>query len=437
MIRKTWLAYHDPLTNLGNRLLFTERLEHGVARAARDETLLAVIFLDFDNFKHVNDSMGHKAGDELLIGVATRLKEILRSSDTLSRFGGDEFTILIENYHSLTEVNAITRKITESFKTPFSVEVKSIYISVSMGISIYPTDGDKADALLRNADSAMYRAKKQGGGCLRFYTLELTETAQRRINVESEIRNAIKNNELRLNFQPQFDAQNGHLIGAEALLRWHSSTMGEVSPGIFIPIAEESPIINELGRWVLETACRQAKEWLESYQINFRMAVNISVRQIQKDEFIQQVVDILDETGLPPKKLELEVTEGIVMNQAETERLQKLREMGIKISIDDFGTGYSSLSYLRDLPVDRLKIDQSFVRDIGSNSRDEAIVRAIIAMGHAHGLDIIAEGVEESEQKDFLRHEGCDELQGYLMGRPMPQASFARLLEQNNLTNMV
>jgi len=428
--RLTWLAYHDPLTNLANRLLFTQRLEHGINRAGRDDTLLALIFLDFDNFKHINDSMGHKTGDELLVVVSKRLKESLRESDTLSRFGGDEFTILIENYCSLSEINAITQKLIQQFKSPFIISGNQIYISISMGISIYPNDGDDAEALLRNADSAMYRAKKQGGGCLSFYTSELTESARQRFSVESGIRNAIENNELRLNYQPKFDAKTGKLIGAEALCRWHSNKMGEVSPGIFIPIAEESSVINELGAWVLEAACVQAKKWLSIHHGDFRLGVNVSVRQIQNAKFVEQVMDVLDRTGLPAQYIELEVTEGVVMHQSETQCLQKLRDIGVKISIDDFGTGYSSLSYLRDLPIDRLKIDQSFVRDIGRNQRDEAIVRAVIAMGHAHDLEIIAEGVEELEQQAFLRMEGCDELQGYLMGRPMPAHKFEELLMQ-------
>jgi len=426
--RLTWMAYHDPLTNLANRTLFSERLGHGIARASRDNTLLAVIFLDFDNFKHINDSMGHKTGDEFLIGVAKRLNGILRESDTLARFGGDEFTLLIENYKCLSEINNITQKITQSFKKPFIVDGNEIYISISMGISIFPNNGNDADTLLRNADSAMYRAKKSGGGCLNFYTSELTESARKRILVETGIRKAIKNNELQLHFQPQFDALNNELIGAEALVRWHSPDMGEMSPGLFIPIAEESSVINELGAWVMEEACKQTARWMKMNFNSFRIAVNISVRQIQQTDFVKQVMDILESTGLPGDKLELEVTEGVVLHAAETQCLRRLRERGISISIDDFGTGYSSLSYLRDLPVDRLKIDQSFVRDIGRNQRDEAIVRAVIAMGHAHGLEITAEGVEEFEQQEFLRNEGCNELQGYLLGKPMPANKFERQL---------
>lgn len=420
----SWLAYHDPLTQLANRSLFTERLEHSLARAAREGSILAVLFVDLDKFKHINDSFGHKSGDELLVEVANRLQRVLRVNDVLARFGGDEFTIMIESFRSLTELYRVAEKILNEFQTPFKADGHQLYVSISMGISVYPQDGKDAESLIKNADSAMYHSKRQGGDCFSFYTAELTEQARQRIRIESGIRQALVNNELKLVYQPQFDSENGNLVGAEALLRWHSEQLGDVSPGYFIPIVEESSIIHELGIWILQQACQQAVLWKNHYGNSFRMAVNISARQLQKSNFVDELKEVLKRTQLSPDNLELEVTEGVIMGQVERQQLMQLRKLGLGISIDDFGVGYSSLAYLSQLPVDRLKIDQSFVQDIGNNQRHEAIVRAVIAMGHAHGLTIVAEGVEKNEQQNFLKREGCDEIQGFLMGKPMSVENF-------------
>ena len=420
----SWLAFHDPLTKLSNRLMFTERMEHGIARAKRDKSALAVLFLDFDRFKNVNDSLGHGVGDELLIKAAQRLRETLRENDSLSRFGGDEFTILIENYSSISEIYVVAEKVISMFLDPFHIEDHHLYTSVSMGISIYPTDGSTSETLLRNADSAMYRAKEKGGNIYEFYTTELTESANERVRLESEIRHGIKNKEMEVYFQPQIDLRTGKVTGAEALVRWFSPELGEVPPSRFIPIAEESIVIHELGAWVLLEACTQAVKWVNTFDKNFKVAVNISSRQMQKNDFVEVVNDVLNQTGLTGHNLELEVTEGVIMKQAETGVLDRLKKIGITLSIDDFGTGYSSLSYLRNLPVDRLKVDKMFVDNICKLKSDVTIVRSVIAMGHAMGLDIIAEGVETEDQLNVLKEENCDGIQGYFIAKPMPATDF-------------
>ncbi|OMH32704.1 bifunctional diguanylate cyclase/phosphodiesterase [Motiliproteus sp. MSK22-1] len=420
----SWLAFHDPLTQLSNRLMFTEKIEHSIARAKREQSSIAVLFFDFDRFKHVNDSLGHGVGDELLIKVAQRLRTLLRENDSLSRFGGDEFTILIENYSTISEVYVVAEKVIGMFLEPFEINEHHLYTSISMGISVFPTDGATGETLLRNADSAMYRAKEKGGNDYEFYTTELTESAHERVRLESGIRNAIKKGEMAVHFQPQVELETGKITGAEALVRWFSPDLGQVSPSRFIPIAEESTVIHELGSWVLFEACAKAAEWTKTFNKDFRVAVNISSRQIQKNDFIDVVTDILDRTGLSGHNLELEVTEGVVMRQAETGVLERLKSMGIMLSIDDFGTGYSSLSYLRNLPVDRLKIDQMFVKEICEVKSDVTIVRSVIAMGHAMGLNVMAEGVETKAQLDVLKKENCDGIQGYFIGKPTPAKDF-------------
>ncbi len=428
-----FISYHDPLTDLPNRVLFYEHLQHAINRAERTSSNMALLFIDLDRFKDVNDSLGHNVGDKLLTLVAQRLSEILRSNDTISRIGGDEFTILIEDLTSQHEATTIAEKVINGFTTPFKTNGSELFISPSIGISIYPEDGIEPNILLKNADAAMYLAKEHGRNCYEFYTPSMTDSALEKISMETSIHHAIDNDEFLLYYQPKFDLRNGKLVGAEALLRWHSKAHGEIPPGKFIPIIEESSTILKLGDMVLDMVCSQGKFWLDNGYDVGRLAINISGRQIQQPNFVQKVTAILDKHGINGELLDFEITEGFIMRQARTEvdTLNQLRSMGISLSIDDFGTGYSSLSYLKLLPVDTLKIDQSFVRDIGRDSNDEAIARAIIALGHSLELTIIAEGVETESQNTFLQQEGCDQMQGYLRSKPLPVKEFEKLLEEN------
>jgi diguanylate cyclase (GGDEF)-like protein/PAS domain S-box-containing protein len=427
-----FISYHDPLTDLPNRRLFYEHLSHAISRAARTVSNMALMFIDLDRFKHVNDSLGHNIGDELLALVAQRLAEIMRGNDTISRIGGDEFTILIEDMASSHEASTIAEKLINGFSLPFITNGHELFISPSIGISIYPEDGTEPDILLKNADAAMYRAKEQGRNSYKFYAPAMSDSAHEKVSMETSIHHAMNNDEFRLYYQPQYDLRSGKLVGAEALLRWNSQAHGEIPPARFIPIIEESSTILRLGDMIMDMACKQSRSWTDKGYSLDRLAINISGRQIQQNDFVQKVAAILEKNGIQGDMLDFEITEGFIMRQARTEieSLNQLRSMGISLSIDDFGTGYSSLSYLKLLPVDTLKIDQSFVRDIGQDSNDEAIARAIIALGHSLGLKVIAEGVETECQNTFLRDEGCDQIQGFLRSRPLPAAEFEKLLKQ-------
>jgi diguanylate cyclase (GGDEF)-like protein/PAS domain S-box-containing protein len=427
-----YLAHHDPLTKLPNRLLFHDRLGHALELARREGRQIAVLFMDLDRFKNVNDTLGHPIGDKLLQEVAKRIKSRLREEDTLARLGGDEFILLVEQRGDAQEVVMIAQKLLEAFFQPFAVDGHDLYLSASIGISLFPMDGQNATTLVRNADMAMYRAKEQGRNNFQFYTRELTSGAIERVALETALRRALKRGELLLHYQPQLDLNSGLLIGAEALIRWQHPEMGLVLPDRFIHLAEENGLIRPIGEWVLFNACDQMRSWREQGFMLPRIAVNLSGHQLKKAGFVEMVRHVLRETGVEPGWLELEITESFIMSQAEEaiSMLDELKEMGVQLAIDDFGTGYSSLSHLKRLPVHKLKIDRTFVEGIPQDGNDVAIARAVIALGNSMQLGVIAEGVETEQQQDFLRTEGCDEGQGYFYGRPVSAADFFSAWQQ-------
>jgi diguanylate cyclase (GGDEF)-like protein/PAS domain S-box-containing protein len=425
-----FLAHHDPLTELPNRLLLLERLAHAISRAKREKEQLAVIFLDLDRFKQINDSLGHPHGDKLLQQVAKRLSSEIRSDDTLARLGGDEFVLLLEGITKTESVGIAAQKLTNAFTAPFDIDDQEISITASLGIAIYPQDGIAPTVLLRNADTAMYSAKDLGRNNYQFYTQKLTEDAIERVAMENCLRNAIDNRELYLLYQPQIDLNSGKIIGVEALLRWQNQKFGLVSPMKFIPLAEETGLIHKIGKWVLYAACHQGKLWIDQGIDIDSIAINISGAQIKQGKLVEEVTEALNDSRLPPERLELEVTEGFILDDpdAAIKQLSTLRDIGVVISIDDFGTGYSSLSYLKRLPIQKLKIDQSFVRDIPNNTDDMAIADAVIAMGHSLDLSVIAEGVETEEQAEFLTSHGCNKAQGFLFSKPVTAEELETLL---------
>jgi len=422
------LAHHDPLTDLPNRLLFHDRLGHALSRADRDGSQLAVLFIDLDRFKHINDSLGHLAGDGLLQEVARRLTGAVRKEDTVARMGGDEFTLLLEDLRRPEDAAVLARKLLEALGDPYAIAGRELFVTASVGISLYPRDGRSAEELVRNADAAMYQAKDAGRNGYHFYTPELTAAALQRVHLEADLRRALGRGELVVHYQPQIELGSGRLIGAEALVRWRHPEQGLIAPDRFIHLAEDTGLIIELGELVLRAACRQAMDWLASGVPIERIAVNVSAQQVQRSDFVGTVRDVLADTGLPPRHLELEVTETFIMGQAEEgiRALHQLREMGVRLAVDDFGTGYSSLGYLKRLPIHMLKIDRSFVSELHGDSEDLAIAKAVIALGRTLGLQVIAEGVEHDDQAGLLLAEGCHYAQGYLFGRPLEGADFAR-----------
>ena len=429
-----YLAYHDPLTDMPNRLLFNDRLLHAMERAERTESQIALLFVDLDNFKNVNDSLGHLMGDELLVKAASRLRGLVRREDTVARLGGDEFIIIMENVPHIQDTAFLAQKLIEHFHEPFIVQGHELHVTLSIGISVYPRDGDDVQTLVKNADAALYRAKAEGRNDFYYYTEELTSSVFERLQIESALRNAVKNQELVLHYQPQFSLSTGGIVGVEALLRWNHPQLGLLPPARFIDLAEDTGLIVTMGEWVLSTACREMRSWLSRGYDFGRIAVNVSGLQLQRGDFQKMVNDVLINTQLDPERLELEITENFIMHKTEKAiaMLDNLKSIGIQIAIDDFGTGYSSLSYLKRLPIDKLKIDRSFVRDIPHDANDEAIACAIIAMSRALDLKVIAEGVEVEEQKEFLLSQGCDEAQGYLYSKPLPAADlldFASVLK--------
>ncbi len=426
------LAQHDALTDLPNRLLYLDRLRHALERARREQQRLAVLFLDLDRFKHINDSLGHALGDRLLVEVALRLRSTVRSEDTVARMGGDEFILLMENLRQDEDAALLAQKLLQVMSAPFHLEGHEFYITSSIGISLYPRDGTDAETLVRNADAAMYRAKAQGRNAYAFYTEALTHSAMERVQIETELRQAIARGELAVHYQPQVDLASGRVIGAEALLRWQHPRLGMVSPERFIPIAEDTGLIIDIGAWVLHQACRQMQSWRQAGLPLDSIAVNVAGPQIQRGDILATVQRVLAETGLPAHCLELEVTEGFIMGQAEAAIgvLDALSRLGVRLAIDDFGTGYSSLAYLKRLPIDKLKVDRSFVRDLPADEEDAAIAAAVIALGHSLGLTVIAEGVETAAQRDFLLTRRCDQAQGWYYGRPVPPEHFPGTQDQ-------
>lgn len=421
-----YLAHFDSLTGLPNRDLLTDRVKQAMTHARRFKVTVALLFIDLDHFKNINDSLGHAAGDELLQAVAQRMSNCVRDGDTVARLGGDEFIILLPALNGVADAATVANKILLALEPPFQLRGQKTFSSASIGISIFPNDSAEMEDLLRNADTAMYHAKAIGRNNYQFFTYTLNETVQKRMHLERLLRQALDNEEFHLVYQPQLDIRNGNIIGAEALLRWKNPVLGVVPPGEFIPLAEDTGLIVPLGEWVLRSACVQAKRWADEGLEALRVAVNLSIRQFRQPEFTALVNRILAETGLPPELLELEITESIMMQDvtATVVTMQELKKLGVYFSIDDFGTGYSSLSYLKRLPIDMLKIDQSFVRDIATDSNDAAIVSAITALANSLHLNVIAEGVESSEQIEFLRERGCHMVQGYFFSKPMLAADF-------------
>jgi diguanylate cyclase (GGDEF)-like protein/PAS domain S-box-containing protein len=428
------LAHHDTLTDLPNRVLLQDRLRRELARTRRGDRPFALHLLDLDHFKGINDALGHQIGDRLLKSVAERLCTVVRDSDTVARLGGDEFAILQTHVMRPQEATDLAARILEAISEPFVFDGEEITTSASLGITTHPSDGSDADVLIKNADVAMYQAKAAGRNGYRLYAPDMNAQARDRMALESDMRRGLQRDEFLLHYQPQIDATTGHITGAEALLRWQHPESGMIAPGNFLPLAEENGLIVPINEWVLREACSKAAEWARSGLPPLRVAVNLSPVQFRKQDVVQLVINILNDTKLNPGQLELELTESILMQNTEevARDLLRLKDIGVSFSIDDFGTGYSSLSYIRNFPVDRLKIDQCFIRNLESNPSDAAIVRAIISLGHSLKLCVTAEGVETAEQAAILRAEGCDEFQGYFFGRPMPLADLlARVEEQN------
>lgn len=428
--RLNFLAYHDTLTGLPNRILLNERLEQSLLRAQRRQEKLAVIFIDLDHFKKVNDSLGHLAGDELLIQMGERLPQPLRAFDLVARISGDEFAVVMEDIGHIDNVINVVEKLMVVFEIPFWVASTQVNMTASLGISIYPQDGTTAEELLRNADSAMYQSKDLGRSTYNFYTSELTEKATEHLFLDNALRGALDREEFSLVYQPQVKLATAKIIGLEVLLRWHHDELGPMSPSKFIPIAETSGQIREIGAWVLETSCRQAVRWLDKGLKFGRIAVNVSGVQFRTGDFVTIVKSILERTRMPPQMLELEVTESFVMEHKSSVvgQLMELQALGIEIAIDDFGTGYSSLSYLKRLPVNKLKIDKTFIDEVPDNANDVAITEAVIVMSRAIGLGSLAEGIETEEQNQALIAKGCQFGQGYLFSRPLPAELVEKLL---------
>ncbi|MFN4291730.1 MAG: EAL domain-containing protein [Permianibacter sp.] len=414
------LAHHDTLTGLPNRMLLLARLEHSLQRAEREQRKRALLFIDLDRFKTINDTLGHGIGDQLLIAAAQRMAQLVRAEDTLARLGGDEFVVLLEDAEHENQIQTIANRLLEALAAPFEIDGMQLIVTCSIGISRYPDDGNNDQELLQHADTAMYRAKAAGRNNSQFYLPALTAAVRERMQLEQALRVALAQQQFVLEYQPQVDLLSGELLGVEALLRWQHPVHGLISPARFIPIAEETGLIEPIGRWVLETACRQLLAWQAEGFTLARMSVNVAVQQLERGNLPSVVREILQQLALAPERLELELTESTLMQAEHAQQwLNALRALGVRLAIDDFGTGFSSLGYLRRLPIHQLKIDRSFVADVPGDHHDEAIVRAVIALAASLGLDVIAEGVEDESQAGFLLKHGCRAAQGYLFAKPM------------------
>jgi diguanylate cyclase (GGDEF)-like protein len=425
------LVHHDTLTSLPNRLLLQDRLQRMMIKAKRTGTNVAMIFLDLDRFKKVNETLGHDVGDKLLISVAGTLDSCVRRSDTVARMGGDEFAVILDDLKDVKFAAVVARKILEALSQPVFVEEYELYAACSIGISVFPADSDNVEGLMRCADTALYRAKDAGKNNYQFYTKDMNIRAFEFLLMEAGLRKALINNELEVYYQPQMDMKDNSLVGMEALLRWNHPEKGMVSPGDFIPLAEETGLIESIGEWVLRAACAQNKAWQDTGYPPVSVAVNMSARQFRRRDIVELVGSILEETGLEPKYLELELTESIVMHDMESTiaTLKGLKKMGVKLAIDDFGTGYSSLAYLKLFPIDHLKIDRSFVFNISSDKNDAAIAASVVVLAHSMNLKVVAEGVETVEQLDILREQGCDFVQGYFFSKPVSAKEFVPFFE--------
>lgn len=427
------LAYHDSLTALPNRSLFDDRLSHALTKAERSQQQVALFVIDLDRFKNVNDSLGHHLGNVLLRQVAMRIKECLREADTVARFGGDDFVIICEDVVFLEKVAILAQKFLEVIAQPIQVGDHDLFVTASIGISLYPEDGHDAESLLSSAEVAMYRTKKRGRNGYTFYTADMNARTHEFLLLEGGLRKAIELNHFELYYQPQIDLASRTMIGVEALIRWQDPERGMISPADFIPLAEETGLIVPIGRWVLQTACAQVKVWQDQGYTPFPVSVNISGCQFKQHAFVDMVVDTVAAAGLEPCWVELEITESVIMDNVDESimTLTQLRDAGFELSIDDFGTGYSSLSYLKRFPISKLKIDQSFVRDIDTDENDAAIVSAIIGLTKSLDLEVIAEGVEDEAQARYLIQHGCLQAQGFLFSRPLTSSD----LEQNFLNH--
>jgi len=418
-------AHHDTLTTLPNRLLFQERLRQAIIQARRAGTMVALLYLDLDRFKLVNDTLGHAGGDTLLRQVAARLRGCLRETDTLARMSGDEFTIIATGIKNPQHASLIAETVQKALRDPFPAESQEVYVTASVGISVYPRDAMDADTLQRNADNAMYRAKSRGKNRFEYFIPEMSDSLFHRVEVETCLRRALERGEFAVHYQPQFDLQNGRMVGQEALLRWNNSKLGSVPPDQFIPIAEENGLIVPIGTWVLEQACRQTADWRENGYPLRGVAVNVSAVQFNRSDFVDTVGTVLAGAGLDPSFLELELTESLVIRDVResARKMQQLRDLGVQISVDDFGKGYSSLSYLQRLPIDILKLDRSFVEEFKNSSGNTSLVQGIVSLAHGLGIRVTAEGVETEQQLELVHHSGCDKVQGFLLGRPAPASS--------------
>jgi len=429
-VQMTHSAEHDYLTGLPNRMLLNDRISQAIALAPRHKKHVALLFLDLDGFKHINDSLGHPVGDKLLQSIAERLVECVRASDTVSRQGGDEFVVLLSEVEHSEDAAITATRMLQAVAQPHSVGERDLHVTTSIGVSVYPDDGLDAETLIKNADTAMYQAKENGRQSYQFFKPAMNVRAVERQFLEEGLRRSLERQEFALHYQPKIDLMTGAMTGAEALIRWTNPTRGSISPADFIPVAEDCGLILPIGAWVLREACGQARAWMDAGLPIKTIAVNVSAMEFRDDNFLENVFAILEKTDLDPRSLELEITESVLMKHAASAAaiLQTLRERGIRVTVDDFGTGYSSLSYLRKFPVDSLKIDQSFVRQIGADGDDSTIVKAVIGMAQGLKLRVIAEGVETADEVAFLRACRCEEAQGYYFSRPVPAQQFATLL---------
>jgi len=426
------LATHDSLTGLPNRVLLHDRLESALLTAQRQQIAVAVLFLDLDNFKRINDTLGHTAGDSLLRQVAERLRARLRTTDTVGRRGGDEFMVIFNHPFDVKEVTTVVNKVRSAFAQPFICEGEELFVTATLGIALYPEDGQSAEVLVKNADVAMYRAKEKGKDQYQFYIAEMSAESRAQLTMEMELRRALERSEFTLHYQPQFNVRSGRPVGFEALIRWQHPRQGLLSPDQFMPLLEESGLIVSVGEWVLRSACAQWREWCANGRRDLRVAINVSARQFGSNDFVDLVRQVIAEEQVPPSCIELEVTETVVMQDVmrAAEILNALRRLGIRPAIDDFGTGYASLSYLKRFAIDILKIDQSFVYDVDNDPDDAAIIEAITSLGHNLGMEVVAEGVETQGQFEFLRAQGCDTVQGFLLGRPMSVDQVSTVIER-------
>ena len=423
---------HDALTDLPGRAIFLDRLQHAISKAHYHNRLVAILLLDLDLFSNINKTLGTNIGDNLIQQLSQRFNATIREGDTIARFGSDEFVILLDDFDSDETLSIISQKLLDSLTTPFNINEHEIHITASIGISVYPGDGKDPETLLRNADIAMYRAKELGKNNFQFFSESMTARVFERITLKNSLRHALERDEFELYYQPQFDAQNGSIFGVEALLRWQHPELGLITPANFIPLLEETGLIEPVGIWILRTACLQSKKWHDN-GLNFQMSVNLSSRQFNNESFITSLKNIITDTQVNPQDLELELTESMLMRNASStiNALKSLNKLGVRFAIDDFGTGYSSLNYLRRFPIDTIKIDRSFVRDITTDADDMAICSAIIGMAHSLSLNVIAEGVETREQLEFLKDRDCHYIQGNYLGHPTPAAQLEQLFNTN------